>query len=62
MKEINLLEYCLSRFDLTKDYKNYVCDEFIGSLFLVYKLFKNSNDNIFLITPSNNESTKIIIR
>ena len=60
MKEINLLEYCLSRFDLTKDYRNYVCDEFIGSLFLVYKLFKNSNDNIFLITPSNNESTKII--
>lgn len=60
MEKINILDYCLSRFELNNNGCNFVSDEFIGSLFLTYKLYKNRNNNILLITPSNNESTLIM--
>lgn len=60
MERINILDYCLSRFELNNNGCNFVSDEFIGSLFLTYKLYKNRNNNILLITPSNNESTLIM--
>ena len=60
MERINILDYCLSRFELNNNGCNFVTDEFIGSLFLTYKLYKNRNNNVLLITPSNNESTLIV--
>ena len=53
MEKINILDYCLSRFELNNNGCNFASDEFIGSLFLTYKLYKNRNNNILLITTSN---------
>ncbi len=60
MKLFNVLNYPLDKINLSnKQNVDYVVDHFIGSVFLSYKLFKNTTENILILTSTQSETSQI---
>ena len=60
MNQINILNYALNSFEISENKDNkLIVDNIIGSSFLAYKIYKERNENILLLTSTNEEANKI---
>ena len=60
MNKINLVNYPISLIPKSTNIENfYIGDPIVDTIFLAYKLYYESDENIFIFTQNNNESIKI---